>query len=331
MLVKETVMMRFFRLYLALGLLYPLNGIVSGLGSEEANVQARHAEIQAQAQAQEQPRLLTTRAYSDIHADQVKKDISSASSQPKLYKRAKQWTPDEEKRLLELRAQNIPWEELVEHFPGRTWRAIQLKYNRMTRDETAKRATRRAWTAKENKRLLELVEAGKTYEEMTADLPGRTKKAIEAHYNSMKRDGTDTAPKTVLRKFSAEEDRIIIEALRTGKKLREIYELVGGRGKQSVEKRVRRLRESGQIPPASYERRREGRPRPYTAADLERIRGLREEGLTWGTIREEYFPDRSESSLRRRYLEYLEYLESGGREREEGEEGEDGEGDAVEE
>ena len=272
-----------------LGTLFLSSVTALELREEEIDLQAQQVELQSQ------PPLLATRTSQDSYARHSKRHAFSAPSAPKLFRRAQRWTAGEEKRLLELRGEGKSWNELIEYFPGRTWRALQTKYSDLTGNPSA--LTRRVvpWTPEENKRVLELVEAGKSWNEIAEDLPGRTVRAIRQQYRHLTK-GT-LAPKKVHKQYTAEEDKVIIKALEEGKNWTEISQLMG-RDSHSLTDRINYLKRLSRPVPA-------GKLTLYTTAELEKMRELREKGMTWGDIQKEYFPERREVSIRNRYSRYV--------------------------
>ena len=129
-----------------------------------------------------------------------------AASEQKLYRRTR-WTAEEEERLVALREQEMSWEEISELFPERSWQALMAKYHRLTPDVLTR--TVNFWTEEEKKLLLELVEAGKSWEEIAEYFPGRTVTAVRATHNRLTTDVQ--APRRVVRKWTAEEDELLLE------------------------------------------------------------------------------------------------------------------------
>lgn len=43
-------------------------------------------------------------------------------------KAGQKWTPDEDRRIVELRTSGMKWDEISQHFPGRTSLACRLHY-----------------------------------------------------------------------------------------------------------------------------------------------------------------------------------------------------------
>ena len=116
----------------------------------------------------QQPLSLATHAALVSRAEDVK---SNTLLTPKLDKRAKIkraffWTDKDEKRLVRLREKGKSWEELVEHFPGRTWQALSDKYWNLKSASKPKKTLKQVeqkswehWTREEDKLLLKLKES----------------------------------------------------------------------------------------------------------------------------------------------------------------------------
>ena len=135
----------------------------------------------------------------------------SSSSDSKLVRRATRWTAEEETRLIRLREEdNLSWVEIYNHFPDRSnWQAVARKYYSLTRS-TREGKTSRRWTEQEDKLLRERVEEGKSWEEIAEELPGRSPRAVKAHHSYLPSRATD-APKTVKKRFTREEDELLLE------------------------------------------------------------------------------------------------------------------------
>ena len=138
--------------------------------------------------------------------------------EPNLYKRSQPeqlWTPEEEQLLLELRAQqSLPWTEIIDRFPKRSFSALQGKYYRMTRDPNKIKRKNKRWTSEEKKLLIKLVERDATWDEITEFFPGRTKKQIKARYFSLK--GNYGVPNRFRGIWTAEEDELLLKLGKTG-------------------------------------------------------------------------------------------------------------------
>lgn len=94
-------------------------------------------------------------------AEHDRSDLSQARSvEPKIIKRAKSWTGEEEKELLKLREQKLSWEEINEVFPERTWTALKIKHSKLIRDANRKKQKFKPWSEEERSLLLELKERG---------------------------------------------------------------------------------------------------------------------------------------------------------------------------
>ena len=204
-----------------------------------------------------------------------------------LTKRAgRRWTAEEEDRLLRLRAQNIPWDELVSYFDGRTWDALSQKYKRLTAedrsqdsdsgsdsnadpdpDEDADPNTETEtetdppssppakWTPDEDKLLAELVaqrdangNRALSWQDMVPHFDGqRTARAIQAHHYYLNKPER-AAPKAVLNPFTPAEDELLFELLERQVSWEVIYGVFAERTEWSVMGRARFLLREGYVP-----------------------------------------------------------------------------------
>lgn len=167
--------------------------------------------------------------------------VESAAPEAKLFRRNQPWTYDEEQLLLKLRQeQEMPWGEMIEYFPGRTWRGIQTKYHDLTGTKQKRLKELRAWTDEENEILLDLRKAGKSWEEIDKVLPGRSVVAIMMHYAYLKKD--KKAPKSVSRRFSAEEDKLLLELAEADVPMKERVKYFDNRTASSLYGRLSKIK-----------------------------------------------------------------------------------------
>ena len=235
--------------------------------------------------------------------------IRSAPPATQLFKRAgKRWTDEEVDYLVELREEEeLSWEEIAEFFPERKWGGVKQKYERLNRDPLApKTKERRLWTPEEDERLLELKREDKSWEEMAEFLKGRTPSAIKTHYYYI--TGEDKqAPASTRRKYTEEDDNLLLEALREGLSTTEVAQRLETTV-ETVNRRVASLREQKRFNPASISKKY----RSYTIDELNLIHELRERGMSWKLIRRVHFPERNVNTMRQRYKKYLDSRETKG-------------------
>ena len=132
----------------------------------------------------------------------------------RLIKRGQPWTPEETQLLLDLREQQLPWSEIHEHFPDRTWQALAGKYYRTTRDLPTRGVKSKLWTNKERELLLKLVGTNTSWEDIAKNLPGRTTEATKGQYYYLNTDFS--APEEFKRRWTAEEDELIQNLTKAG-------------------------------------------------------------------------------------------------------------------
>ena len=214
--------------------------------------------------------------------------ITAGLLAPKLIRREKKpWTGEEEQRLLKLRGKDLSWVEIQESFPGRTWGALQHKYQRLTHDPSASppRPKGKFWTAEEEKLLLDLVEEGIPLNEMTEALEGRTENAIRSKYRYLMKGSP--VPKALLKAFTAEEDELLLELAQMDTTWEEKAESFEGRNANALQHRYRRI-----VPDGHDLRLR------WTPEDEELLIEAVEAGMTWEEMAQLF--ERDEESVKRR-------------------------------
>ena len=250
------------------------------------------------------PGSLASRAFVAPHAENIRKDVLPASSAIGLFKRAgSRWSREEDELLLKLRGEDIPWAEMKESFPNRTWKALVTKYTRLTAGRPAPNPenTRKSWTRKEDKRLLQLREAGESWEEIANNLPDRSPGAAYYRYRLLTK--RIRAPERTVKQFTREEDDQIIKAVESGMSVKEISQLVG-RTEMSVRKHMDVLDDSGRINVSL------SLQRPYSDAELELMHEMRKQKMRWKEIARRHFPGRDPKALATRYYAYMQEKKS---------------------
>ena len=221
----------------------------------------------------------------------------------KRARRAKKWTKDEERLLLDLREQRKAWDEIAAYFPERTWRAVQARYLKLTRDPSVpkkKRKKAERWTPEEEELLVELRDGlGLPWNDIDQHFPNRAWKALERKYYQLKRGRP--APKTILDESWTPEEYDQLMALKEeGKSWKEIAEAMPGRSQKALESRYR-----------FWTRRTQGIPTPtkrgfkeFSREEDELLLKLGETDMSWKE-KAKRFNGRSKASLRSRYRRIL--------------------------
>lgn len=192
-----------------------LVGTCSYLGScESDDVRAEVSERSYPPRIGQKSHPLATRVTGHVDGDLsvAANPIGSAVSERKLFRReiAEEWSTEEEKLLIKLRVgEQLPWAKIVGYFPERTGRAVVARYYKITRDPSEPSREMRFWTDKELETLLELKEKNMSWDYIANHLPGRSKRAVEQKYENLFRD--TKIPKTILRKYTPEEDKLLLE------------------------------------------------------------------------------------------------------------------------
>ena len=189
---------------------------------------------------------VSVQPYPSTRTKHVGDDLSPASSikslglEPKIFKRAQKWTTEEEELLLELRSQELSWNEIKKYFPERSWNALTLRYSKLTRDPSTSRKKPKPFTPEESKLLLELSKTNTTWRERAKYFPGRKANAVKNHYYNLVRGYP--APKTFRRQWTAEEDKLLIELGEEGVPWEERVKFFDNRTLRSLKRQFRKLR-----------------------------------------------------------------------------------------
>ena len=221
----------------------------------------------------------------------------------KRAQRARRWTEEEERLLLALREQRKSWDEIADYFPERTWRALQARYLKLTRDPSMPKKSRKKavkWTPKEEELLIELRDGrGLSWNEIDQHFPGRGWSALESKYYYLKRGRP--APETVLdESWTPEEYDQLMTLKKEGKSWREIAEAMPGHSQRSLERRYRSLTRTTRRTPAPTKMGL----KDFTTEEDELLLELGKTDMAWKE-RAKRFDGRSIASLKSRYLRLL--------------------------
>ena len=145
-------------------------------------------------------------AFRVSHTEDVRSNMLST---PKLEKRGAKWTAEEENRLIKLREEDKTWEELVDDFPGRTWRSLVARYHKL-RPSPQQRESVKHWTREEDELLLELKEKDISWKEIAESFPGRSPSAVRSHYNFLRSERIQ-APSSTWKYYTAEENELLLK------------------------------------------------------------------------------------------------------------------------
>ena len=194
------------------------------------------------------------------------------------------WTAGEEQLLIKLRQQKKSWEEISEYFPERTWQAIAGRYYTLTKDPSSPKRRGKSWSREEDKLLFDLAEAEMTWAERAESFPDRTSGAVQARYRYLLKDDIP-APSKVLKKFTKEEDKLLLELGKKDMTWKERAKFFKGRSGDTLKFRFGQLSED----PSRYN---------WTAEEEEELIEALEEGLGWEEISK--LLERSVESVTRR-------------------------------
>ena len=237
--------MRFFPSTVALGLI-PYFLFIFFLTSHALESESEHSFPKEKIERLEHRSATTDDTYLVPRAEHVKGDVLSTT--PKLFRRGRPWTAEEEYLLTKLRDEGTPWTEMEKYFPDRSWKALHSKHYSLVGDLPKPGRTEIPWTPEENERLLGLVEGGVPWKEVAKLFPRRTLSGIQSHYGFLKSGELASTPAKARNKFTAEEDKLLSELVGVGRSWSEIAKFFPVRSTNALRSRYRLLGKSPQKP-----------------------------------------------------------------------------------
>lgn len=256
--------------------------------------------------------------------------------------KANAWTSEEEARLLDLVESGVQFSEMPQILRGRTLKAIRSKYRTLTEGFPAPNLYKKQYTAAEDELILELAEAGLTWDEIAKHFKWRNANSLRRRFAKL--------TSTTRRRYSPEEDELILQLAQLNITWKEMAKHFNGRSVKSIKQRYVQLApdrpriRSYWTPEQDKELieaveanmtwlemsdlfgktvstlknrvsvlLRSGRldqtpqiasNRPYTVADFELMRNSVEKNMSWNDIAREHFPGRSAESLRKSLRRY---------------------------
>lgn len=179
--------------------------------------------------------------------------VRPAALEPKLFKRVNRWTFEEEGLLLKLREeQQLSWKQIQEeYFPERSWKALQIRFYRLTKDPSQPKVeARRPWTDEEKELLFKLRESNLSWAEIVESFPGRSKSALVGKYRSLTYDRS--APGVFQKKWTAEENELLLKLGKEGMPWKERVKFFDNRTLRALQTQYKKLVPSRQPPPRLF-------------------------------------------------------------------------------
>ena len=187
------------------------------------------------------PKILR-RAQKDSNNNNNDNNNEPAPKKKKPQTRTKQWTAEEDIKLLEMRELDIfTWEDIAAHFDGRTVSALRTRFWRIMsqRDELTRRGD--YWTPAEDAKLLRLVGQGLRSEDIAEALSDRTQAGVNARYTYLTGETIDSESGRG-KKYTEKEDALLLQlGGRKDMKWKEKAEFFPRRSQRSVEVRYHKL------------------------------------------------------------------------------------------
>lgn len=182
------------------------------------------------------------------------------------------------------------WDGIAEYFPGRTKEQVIRKYYDLKKDKQVPDVYRGLWADEEDKLLIRLGRTGMTWEEIATHFNNRSLRALERRLKSL-------TPRPL--RYTLEEDKTIIEAIKAGFTIAKISQLLG-RSELAIKGRIKILEQSDRVGIAPQIIRN----RHYTVADYSLMDELLKKDMSWEEIADIYFPGRSSESMRQAFARY---------------------------
>ena len=200
----------------------------------------------------------------------------SAPSELELIKRGQRWTYEEEQLLLNLRDQEMPWEEISTFFPERTLVALKMKHFQVKQSQSTaadKHGKAKPWTDEENELLLALKKVHTPWADIARILPERSLQSIRSNYDSLIKNPPLSIPQRAVPHYTAEDDELLLKLAREGLPWKQRQAYFENRSLQSLKSRYQLLkRKQGKSSPRTS-------PKSFTPEEDEFII----QAVEWGT------------------------------------------------
>lgn len=132
------------------------------------------------------------------------------------------WTEEEDKKLIAALERKASWREIFAMFPDRKDTSIrthcQCTLKKKIKNLNLPSTGQRPWTADEDKRIIEMRTAGRSWQEILQTLSGRTQNALVSRWNVKLKYLADNKDKPKLKNvsFSKREENMILSKKREG-------------------------------------------------------------------------------------------------------------------
>ena len=278
--------MKFDIISLTLGISFFVEGSYTLAVKSRASFQPESSEVKVRPSHLSHARTFLD-SYYQSHAENrdTDKDVPLATSALRLSKRAfKNWTPDEDGILLDLKGKDYKWNEIASELPGRTARAVRARYDAIKDLPSPTYANFVVWTPEELKLLRDMRKEGRGWEEIAEALPGRTANGARARYGHLK-DKTPFIRESI---WTPEEDERVVDLRVQGREWEEIAEALPGRTRAAVRARYFAVKGNSSTPNVQR--------RPWTPEEDKLLKDLKAQGLPYKEIAKS-FPQRKVETL----------------------------------
>lgn len=188
--------------------------------------------------------------------------------------------------------------EISQELPRRSEAAVRCKLLHIAKTQkydkfTLERTHNETWQAWETELLVSLREIGKTYEETSQKLPGRSKTACLAKFQKLM---GHTGPK----RWQAWEDDLVASLFKAGKSFGEISQQIPNRSEEGCHIRLRKLLQSGEHDLVEIR----GNGKKWEDWEEQLIITHHDAGRSWEEI-SKLLPSRTEDSIAQRWRRHL--------------------------
>ncbi|OCL06995.1 hypothetical protein AOQ84DRAFT_378100 [Glonium stellatum] len=153
----------------------------------------------------------------------------------------KQWTEEEDNRLISLRRETTSSGWIAGHFKGRTKAACEARFQYLKKGELGniQVASRKRWTKEEDERLISLRDDAMPFDQIAKLLKGRNSKRCEIRHRYLQGDASKNQgpKKRVVQRWKNSEEKRLLELFSSGTGWDSFKDEFSGRSKSACMKK----------------------------------------------------------------------------------------------